>query len=415
VLIAYPILIRALGAEAFGVYVLATSVSGILAFLDFGTTSATTKFVAQYSGMTNQRDRLADVVSASLIFNVVVGLIIIVAIFAASTPLYSYLVKQPVADVDGPRVFEIAAIQFALLTLVSVGAAVLKGLHRFDLAALILVSYSACYYGLSLLGTLFSDSRLLTVMLFATVGSGLSLVVTWIFVRSAFSGMGAFICKKIPTWNVFQEILRFSAIMSVNTIAGALLYNLQRYMAGRFIGAFAVTAFFVPFALASKGHSFVNAANEVLYPYASSGTHNTVKLREVYVRMTSGTVATSGILAAVLILFAGPILRFWVGADLSETSAPLLKILAVGFFFLAITPPPFHLFNGLGKPQLNTVFALFNAFVNCVLVAAFALTSDKLDLEQLAWAFTIANGANAIGYHLLAERIVWKHICPPSK
>ena len=197
--------------------------------------------------------------------------------------------------------------------------------------------------------------------------------------------------------------------MSINTIAGTVLFQMQRYVAGAFIGVSAVTIFFIPFSLASKGHALVNSANEVLYPY-SSASRQPDELRKVYLGMLGTTAITSAIGATVLILFADPILRFWVGPDIAAHGASLLKILAIGFFFLAITPPPFHLFNGLGKPLLNTGFALFNAGANVVLLLAFFLINDKLDLVHLAWAFTLANALNAVGYHVLAERLVWTQI-----
>ena len=47
----YPVLLRQLGDTEFGIYVLATSVVSAMAFLDFGFSAATVKFVAEDSAV----------------------------------------------------------------------------------------------------------------------------------------------------------------------------------------------------------------------------------------------------------------------------------------------------------------------------------------------------------------------------
>ena len=51
--------------------------------------------------------------------------------------------------------------------------------------------------------------------------------------------------------------------------------------------------------------------------------------------------------------------------------APLVPVFALGYFFLALSPAPFHLLNGMGRPGLNTLFYAANAFFNVALIGAF--------------------------------------------
>jgi len=44
------------------------------------------------------------------------------------------------------------------------------------------------------------------------------------------------------------------------------------------------------------------------------------------------------------------------------------------YFFLALSPAPFHLVNGLGRPGLNTLFYVMNALLNVAFLVAAAVT-----------------------------------------
>src|SRR5579864_4653319 len=70
----YPVLIRHLGAAAFGIYLLAASLSGALMFLDLGFSAATLRFVAQDLAA-GRPQAAADVVVTSLVFYGGMGLV----------------------------------------------------------------------------------------------------------------------------------------------------------------------------------------------------------------------------------------------------------------------------------------------------------------------------------------------------
>ena len=73
VLASYSVLIRHLGAARFGIFVLAASMSGLLAFLDFGFAAATLKFVAEDDAAGNRR-AAAEVIVSSLMFYGLLGI-----------------------------------------------------------------------------------------------------------------------------------------------------------------------------------------------------------------------------------------------------------------------------------------------------------------------------------------------------
>jgi hypothetical protein len=71
-----------------------------------------------------------------------------------------------------------------------------------------------------------------------------------------------------------------------------------------------------------------------------------------------------------------------------------------------LSPVPFHLVNGLGRPGLNTLFYVMNASLNLALIAVFA--ASGLTLARFAWAFAGANIVTSVAYQAAVEVLVWR-------
>jgi O-antigen/teichoic acid export membrane protein len=142
-----------------------------------------------------------------------------------------------------------------------------------------------------------------------------------------------------------------------------------------------------------------------MFPF-SSVSRDRARLRQIYLRMLLGSalVASSGF--AALVLLARPLLVIWVGAGLAASVWPLLPIFALGYFFLALSPAPFHLVNGLGRPGLNTLFYVMNALLNVAFLVA--ASAGGMTLHKLAWSFAAANILTGVCYQITVEAIIWR-------
>jgi O-antigen/teichoic acid export membrane protein len=142
-----------------------------------------------------------------------------------------------------------------------------------------------------------------------------------------------------------------------------------------------------------------------MFPLASA-SEDRVVLRQVYLRMLGGSalVALGGF--AALVAMARPLLALWLGAPMAASVRPLVPVFALAYLFLALSPAPFHLINGLGRPGLNTLFYAMNAALNLALIAVFAATG--LTLPKFTWAFAGANIVTSVAYQAAVEVLVWR-------
>jgi len=403
-LVAYPVLVHHLGAAAFGIYILATSISGTLAFLDFGFSSATVKLVAEDMAK-EHRKAAAEVIVASLIFYGGLGALGAIGIWVLSPWLVSLFSVDPAMQADAIGAFRLTAIQFVAFLLTTVFISLFKGLQRFELSTLVLSSLSILTYGGATVGVLLAQVGLIGITAISLTANLAVLVFSIAMGLSLSRASGISLRAGRPSLATFRRMFGFGAIMAVNTVAGLLLYKIQQYLVGALIGPVAVTIYVLAFTIASKAHALVNAITEVMFPLASALKDRT-RLRHVYLRMLIGSGCLALMILLPLAIFSQPILTLWVGAELAEQVTPLLPILALACLFLSLSPAPYHVVNGIGRPGFNTWFFAMNALTNVAVIGMFTL--DHITLPGFAWAFAIANVSNSLMYQIAVEIFIWR-------
>jgi len=208
-----------------------------------------------------------------------------------------------------------------------------------------------------------------------------------------------------PRWAAVRRMSGFGRTVTVNSLSGFLLYHVQKYLVGAAIGPAAVTIYQMAAAGPSKIHAAVNAATEVMFPLASA-SRDRPELRRIYRRMLGASLVMAAAGFCPLALFARPALGLWLGGTLAGPVAPLVPAFALGYLFLALSPAPFHLLNGLGRPGFNSAFYGLNALINITLIAVFAV--GGITLEKFAWAFACANIVTSLIYQGTVELLVWR-------
>ena len=399
--LAYPVLLLHLGAGALGVYFLATSTSGALAFLDFGFSSAAVRFISEDFARGRLRDA-ADVLAASLAFYGALGLACAAAIWFAAP----WLVNLFKAGTSGAVLsFRLAAIQFPAFLLITVFTSLFKALHRFHLAAAVVSLLSVLTWGGAVLAVLFAHAALAGICAIA-LGSNVAALAASIAIAAA-------LCHghRIPIRGarlrtaVFRRMFSFGSIMTVNQISSVCLFQVQKYLLGAWIGPAAVTIWQTAALAPSRVHAAVNAFTETVFP-VSSAVRDRRRLRTIYLRMLASSAVLAIFAFGLFLTIQDRLMHMWIkGASAAQIIA-LEPPLILAYLFLALSPAPYHLVNGLGKPALNTVFFALNGALNAILIGIFSLRG--FSLSGFGWAFAIANIVTAVAYQISVELLIWR-------
>lgn len=402
---AYRLLVTKLGLDMAGVVVLASTLSGLFAFVGIGFTEATVHFVARSASRGDSASTRLHL-STSLRFYLCVGAVVGTMVLLGARPYVNTLGLQDAEAEEAATVFHLAAALVVLSFLVSTLTSFFKGLSDFRTASLITVWLSAASFGVgSALVAFFNigATGFMAVLLAANMGA-IGLVG-----RRAARHCDCSIFELImQPGSALSEMLRFGGIIAITGVSAAIYFQAQRYIAGVLGGAEAAAVTALAMAATSKAHALNRALSEVLFPLVSAGT-DVRKARHAYRLALVGGGSVAAVVLIPTAVWAEQVSALWLGASAGEQLAPYLRIYAIAYIFLALSPAPYYVLNGLGRPALNSANVVLRLTTNSVAVAALAV--DGVSAMDLAVAFTVATVVvDGFAWPALVESILAKRV-----
>lgn len=402
ILVAYPVLVRQLGNEAFGIYILASSISGSVAFLDFGFSAATLKFIAEDMAR-NDRKSVSDMIVASLLFYGGMGLFLSLFIWVSSSWLVSLFSIHTDLIEQSIFVFRLSAIQLVVFFMTTVFISLFKGMHRFDLSTSILSILSMLTYGGAVAGVLLFDVKLIGVSVISLCAN---LIV---FLISIVIGYALCLSHDIsfkiarPQVTVFKRMFNFGSAMTISSIASILHAQLQRILIGSTIGPQYVTSFFIGVWGPAKVNSATLALSEPLFPKISSLSNDVVKCKSLYRKYVFIIAFITFVTLFPLFLFSNEIYALWFGQNIPPYAPAIASIMAGALFLNSISQPAHHLINGIGKPWINTLFTIISPVILYSTLLVLFVIHRNLDILDFAWATAFSLGITSVLYFLWIE------------
>lgn len=326
-----PIIIRKLGVDRYGVWVLVFSVMDYMRVLDFGFRAAVVNACARC----REREDWAGinrVLLTSLLYFFCIG---------ASCTLIALLARQPLLarlDISGPLSGEastlivIVAVAVSLRLVVSPVTAVLEAFVRFDLLNRAYVS-ALLFRSIGSLVALFLGYGLVEMawlVLLAQAGEGLYVAVKARQLLPRFEigrhAIGRDVWRRLFGYGKYSAIIAGANLVSINAPATAL---------GYFRTAAEVGFFALPFRLLMYSAEGLAKVSDVTAAVTAGLDERGDKERvwRLAVLTNRHCFALFIPVAIFLSIYGGPLLKLWVTPAVAENSAKLLPILVLGFLF----------------------------------------------------------------------------------
>lgn len=403
---AIPVLVATIGREGFGIFFFAASLSGTIALLDIGIGNASVRYIAADLGQ-DLTVRAGSVITASVLFYGALGLVGATTIWILAPWLSATFGGTSIPREETERAFRLSALQMIPGFGVASAIAIFKGMQRFGQVASVVSIIAAGTYGGAILAAKTTEVSLSDI-------SAISLAANCVALAYCVA-IGWLLCRRreIPVLNafpsiaVYRRLFRFGIFMTLNSMAAFFLYQVQRYLIGAFLGPSALAAYHIAHTVPSKAHALVNSGAEVLFPRASAIGGN-ADLRRMYVRVFLLSLGLASLVLVPLWIFGEQLLRLWVGNELAHDANEIMPAMIVGFFMIALSPAPFHVVNGINRPELNTMSWVLCAMLNILLIGWFAL--DGLTLKDFAYAFAIANVISGVAFQAYVEVVLWREM-----
>ncbi len=384
-LVTAPYIIHKLTAEIYGIFIISTSLMGLMSFLDLGFGQGIIKFVSEYEAKKNY-EGIKDVMGVSTYIYLTMGIIGAIVIFAfANNLVVLFRITENYKDL-ARYVFQITAIGFLINFFTSIFFPIPQALQRYDISAKAQATLWLLL-NLSIVGLLYLGYGLKEVIIASLAIGGIRLMVYFLIFRRMLPGIPLKLSFKPK---VFKKIFAFSVFTAINGITGNLVFRVDKMIISSFLGTAAVTYYTIPFMMIQMGFGLVGSATQFIFPAVSNLSSLGLKeeLKVIYRKATKYTAVISSVFTAGFIILGGAFLTLWMGADFARNAEGLIPIIAMVFFFQSVSIPSFHIYNGLGFSRINMISSIVSSSAY-LLTALILIPVFKLEGAALSFAFTL--------------------------
>lgn len=385
-----PFVVRALGDDGYGVWVVILSFVGYASILEFGIQPAVVRMVGQHRG-TGDREKLQELLSAAMALLAGIGVVAtLLVVFVVDPVVSARFANSSVAP------------HFDLLFLV-VGADVLIGFLGYLFSGIL---FGRQLYGVrNLLDIVAWLINAAVVMLFIDRGGIVLLAV-------AKAGMDCFtligsvlLCRRYipglrlgmtrPTAASVRELLGFGGKIFVSATATRIAVNTQPVIIS-FQESAAATAFYaIPNRLANYTREIVWALSTGFMPMFSElqGRSEVAVIRTVYYAYSRYILFLFFPMIACLFVYGRGFIALWIGQDYALEGGHTLMVLTAAALMDGLQPLMWRLFMGIG--ELDFLVAV-RTLMSGATIALSLLLIRPFGIEGVAYSVLITAVASQL-------------------
>lgn len=369
-----PVLLKAAGAETYGVYSLFLLVTAYVPVLDLGVARACSLRISALG--TEQWHGEADRVVATA-WLTALGVAFPFACIALA--LYEgarHLVSAPLDDL---RMLLLLLVSVPVFITQAIMVAVLEGAGRFRHSNQFLVSGAVAALVLPTVVAV-SGGGTHAVIGAVLVGRVLPILATLVLMRHTFlSGLSGRFSRETAV-----EMLAFGRWYTVSAAISQLISNADRFTIGALVGPAGVTHYGVPYQLSERGtmlaSSMIGAAMPTIVKSEGAERSNLLaKLRRQLFMLTTPAYL-------VALTAGGWFLSIWITPEFSEATGYVLPIVLVGHWLNGLARVPYADLLSQGKTDLIAKIHLKQVFPTLAGIAGLTYWAG---VEGAAVAFTL--------------------------
>lgn len=351
---ATPFLLHAMGLVRWGIFSLALALMSTFGIFDIGLGRALVRTIAHAIAAGEDAEAAAAAKTGIVVLAAMgVGFGVVVAL-----GLHVYVGRA--LDIPAGLRLEVSRALDVLclaLPLVVVNGAlwgVLAAHQKVGAYTVINLPILALYY-LGPLATLAIWRDLVPVMAVQVFCRALMTLVLWRLARRVMPRLA----KARASFAALRPVLRLGGWMTVSNLAWPALLYLDRFVIASVISPEAAAWYSTPFDVVFRVTAMPQGVMAAAFP-AMTTAHRAAPLHaaQLYRRTLLAVGAMVLPAALVLVAFAEPLLRLWLGAEFAGHAAPVLRLLGIGVMFYSLDIVANGLVDGLGKPEFNAWLAL---------------------------------------------------------
>jgi O-antigen/teichoic acid export membrane protein len=406
-LLALPIFARGLGPERYGLLALNLALINFAAVADLGVGRAASKYLAE-DFERKETCRTQRYIGTAMAVTVLMGALGTLILAAVSPVLVHFAFRIPgEMQREAEIAFWITSAGLLAILLRILFDGVLAGHHQIASLNFGNVAASTLRLGLSIAAILTRHS-LLAVLGINVVVSYLHALGLWLFAAHYFGGQ----LKIRVGWDrtIGKQLLGLGLGATLSWIlANVVFLYVDRFLIAGFLPLAFAGYYTMAFDIATRQSYVSNSVTQAYFPvFSGQGATNASAFKRSFLQATKAVaVGTTGV-AMLLVVFAQPLLTYWIGPAFAANARSSLIALAVASLLACYASVPYTaIIAGAGQPKVCV--RTFGVAVGIHVVASLVLLR--------VWSIAGVAAAFALAYaYVFVSLSVWvSKILVPSR
>ena len=391
-LVLTPVIIGAIGQEAYGAWAFIISLTTLLRLLDLGITPTVVRFTAFHRGRDSEAaGDVSALASASFTVYLLVGALSVAAGLVLAWLLPSMLTLSPDLVRPAQAAAVIAVVTLGTQAPLGLFGTLLKGAQRFDVpntgALISILAYAAL-----VLVVLTRHATLPVLATIAFVATLIRLLYPLLFIRRELPGLR--LSRSLVSRAEVKSLLGFSWFAFIGHIGGKVLYSADLILIGMFLGARSVALYAVASRLFALASGVASTGTELLLPLQSEleGRAEHDRQQSFLISGIRASMCVGLLLALPLVVLPSWVITAWLGSGFEASVVPL-ALLGLAVAFAQPNAVLSQFLFARGRPVQLAIAQASLATVNLTLTACLLLTVGEIWVAALATLVVEALGA----------------------
>jgi len=397
--LAMPPLVSHMGVPAFGLYALAWSVIGYLAYLELGVSRSATQFVSKYLSQENSF-RARQAATTAILSNLSIGIVCSVFVVLL-TPLLTQTIFHIPIELRGQAklVFYSVALAVPAVMLQAVFRAIAASYQQFGVINTANAVGTTVQFALACF--LAWKGFRVGAVVFSTVVIRIGLSLSY----------GVLVVGLVPRLfrpcdfhlGELRKLLSFGGWVTISQLILQMLIYLDRILLASFVSLSAVTFFTVPYEGITRLRVIPSGMMATVYPAMAESTLGQAKskLQALYENSVRYILFLLFPLICFLVVFGKDVLAVWMGATFAGQSAFVFQILAVGFLLNALAFVSYTAIQSVERPD---AVGKYHLIILPVYIGLSVLLISHWGISGAALAASLRFGLDALVLFRMAER-----------
>lgn len=386
-----PYMLKALGAEAFGVLTLVWALIGYFSLFDLGVGRALTYQLSRLVSL-NSTNEVSPTLQAGLVLTTIAGMLGALIVWLLAPALAGrWLGISTALQADAALAFVISAVGVLPTTIASGLRGALEGLERFAASNISRIFLGLWMFILPAVAIYLHGPQLWSIAIYLVLGRGL------VVVAMAWQLRSVLLSRAVPMVRRHLGALwSYGLWVTVTGIVGPLMIYGDRFFVSAAVGATQLPFYAIPQEGLLRLLIIPVALTGALMPRMSALNGNAAM--DLYRHSLRRIVILMFVVCLAAAALAYPLLGVWLSFDFASAALPVVLVLCAGIWVNSIALVPYTLLHSRGNPRITAIFHLAELFIYVgvlwiltawlgLLGAALAwLFRVVLDLALLSWA-----------------------------